>query len=102
MHSVNAISFDNDDAIMMMIHDGGDDDDASGDAHDISDDCDDDHDALQQFQWILQPRWLGWNELGELGESDKTVDSDESRVAKCHIFYTEQIFQTKFYPMKSA
>ena len=64
--------------------------------------ADDDHDALQQFQWILQPRWLGWNELGELGESGKTVDSDESRVAKCHIFYTEQIFQTKFYPMKSA
>ena len=25
-----------------------------------------------------------------------------ARVAKCHIFYTEQIFQTKFYPMKSA
>ena len=25
-----------------------------------------------------------------------------SRVAKCHIFYTEQIFETKFYPMKSA
>ena len=24
------------------------------------------------------------------------------RVAKCHIFYTEQIFQIKFYPIKSA
>ena len=24
------------------------------------------------------------------------------RVAKCQIFYTEQIFQTKFYPKKSA
>ena len=25
-----------------------------------------------------------------------------NRVAKCQIFYTEQIFQTKFYPKKSA
>ena len=24
------------------------------------------------------------------------------RVANCQIFYTEQIFQTKFYPKKSA
>ena len=30
------------------------------------------------------------------------VPQQQARVAKCHIFYTEQIFQIKFYPMKSA
>ena len=66
--------------MMMMMPDGGDDDDddASSDAHDKSDDCDDGHDALQQLQWISQPRWLGWKELGGSDESGKTVDSDES------------------------
>ena len=28
------------------------------------------------------------------------IASSAHRVAKCHLFYTEQIFQTKFYPVK--
>ena len=38
--------------------------------------------------------------VGILWEQVKLVGS--CRVAKCHIFYTEQIFQTKFYPTKSV
>ena len=30
------------------------------------------------------------------------IGDDSPRVVKCQIFYTEQIFQTKFYPKKSA
>ena len=30
------------------------------------------------------------------------ADQDSSRVAKCEVFYTDQIFQTKLYPKKSA
>ena len=30
------------------------------------------------------------------------TDQDSSRVAKCEVFYTDQIFQTKLYPKKSA
>ena len=32
--------------------------------------------------------------------SEYTANKNTIRVAKCHTFYTEQIFQTKFYPMK--
>ena len=30
------------------------------------------------------------------------ADQDSSRVAKCEVFYTDQIFQTKLYSKKSA
>ena len=35
------------------------------------------------------------------GSNDDYHDH-EVRVAECQIFYTEQIFQTKFYPKKST
>ena len=42
--------------------------------------------------------------VGEEGEGSQDEDEDKGgdRVAKCQIFYTEQIFQIKFYPKKRA
>ena len=38
----------------------------------------------------------------EIGGRSLTQIFTPPRVAKCHIFYTEQIFQTKSYPIKIA
>ena len=48
---------------------------------------------LKSGSWVVQ-------RVCEHTESGLNKASDSpARVAKCHIFYTEQIFQTRFYPM---
>ena len=91
-------------------YDGNDDHDKKNDDHDddVDDHDDDDYDHL-----LGHPRCKVVSVLCSLTRRFISHSSCVAfafvfvfvfvfRVEKCHILYTEQIFQTKFYPIKSA